>query len=320
MNQNIHESNLLSLCLFFSVSLSGGQQREIIISKSDTKVLITDYSPAKDYIVSVISVSGSEQSRPLKGRHKGVCMYFTPFFFLLVLFCFCSGCTGMHTSTYSTAVHSFYLTLHHCTLLLISSPSVSYHFLCSLLNFALRWYNLLFCLVSSPLITTLSSCFHSGPPLSFPLLSPISSCFLKLPLYSSYLLSFPFLSLFSSYFPQFHLLSSHLVSFPFLSFLPVFSPVLSFLLFYSCCLCLLKFPPLSFSLISSPLLPVVLYSTFFWCAILYIFYCILLSSLLSCILSLSICTCAPVWYVKCRTGKGLSINNYVSCVILLTCD
>lgn len=59
------------LHLPLSLSPSGGQQREIIISKSDTKVLITDYSPMKDYTVSVLSVSGGEQSRPLQGRHKG---------------------------------------------------------------------------------------------------------------------------------------------------------------------------------------------------------------------------------------------------------
>uniref|UniRef100_UPI0037E884CC collagen alpha-1(XIV) chain isoform X2 n=2 Tax=Semicossyphus pulcher TaxID=241346 RepID=UPI0037E884CC len=56
--------------LFLYNSIPGGQQKEIIISKSDTKVLITDYNPSKDYTVSVISVSGSEQSRPLQGRHK----------------------------------------------------------------------------------------------------------------------------------------------------------------------------------------------------------------------------------------------------------
>ncbi|XP_032374920.1 collagen alpha-1(XIV) chain isoform X1 [Etheostoma spectabile] len=56
--------------LFLYNSTPGGQQREIIISKSDSKVLITDYNPSKDYTVSVISVSGSEQSRPLQGRHK----------------------------------------------------------------------------------------------------------------------------------------------------------------------------------------------------------------------------------------------------------
>lgn len=50
----------------------GGQQREIIVSKSDTKVLITDFNPSKDYIVSVSTVSGTAQSRPLQGRYKGM--------------------------------------------------------------------------------------------------------------------------------------------------------------------------------------------------------------------------------------------------------
>uniref|UniRef100_A0A8C2XBB3 Collagen type XIV alpha 1 chain n=1 Tax=Cyclopterus lumpus TaxID=8103 RepID=A0A8C2XBB3_CYCLU len=65
----------------FLYNSTGGQQREIIISKSDTKVLITDYSPSKDYTASVISVSGSEQSSPLQGRHKGAFMHFTLFLF-----------------------------------------------------------------------------------------------------------------------------------------------------------------------------------------------------------------------------------------------
>ncbi|KAM7382659.1 hypothetical protein PAMP_002381 [Pampus punctatissimus] len=56
--------------LFLYNGVPGGHQREIIVSKSDSKVLITDYDPSKDYIVSVIAVSGSEQSKPLKGRHK----------------------------------------------------------------------------------------------------------------------------------------------------------------------------------------------------------------------------------------------------------
>ncbi|KAK2844342.1 hypothetical protein Q5P01_011001 [Channa striata] len=56
--------------LFLYNSIPGGQQKEIIVSKSDTKVLITDYNPSKDYTVSVIAVSGSEQSRPLQGRYK----------------------------------------------------------------------------------------------------------------------------------------------------------------------------------------------------------------------------------------------------------
>ncbi|XP_051263071.1 collagen alpha-1(XIV) chain-like [Dicentrarchus labrax] len=56
--------------LFLYNSIPGGQRREIIVSRSDTKVLITDYNPSKDYTVSVIAVSGTEQSRPLQGRHK----------------------------------------------------------------------------------------------------------------------------------------------------------------------------------------------------------------------------------------------------------
>ncbi|TNN02371.1 hypothetical protein fugu_009858 [Takifugu bimaculatus] len=56
--------------LFLYNSVPGGQQREIIVSKSDTKVLITDFNPSKDYIVSVSAVSGTVQSRPLQGRYK----------------------------------------------------------------------------------------------------------------------------------------------------------------------------------------------------------------------------------------------------------
>ncbi|CAG13592.1 unnamed protein product, partial [Tetraodon nigroviridis] len=58
-----------------------GQQKEIIVSKSDTKVLITDFNPSKDYIVSVIAVSGTAQSRPLHGRYKGIHFSFYCYFF-----------------------------------------------------------------------------------------------------------------------------------------------------------------------------------------------------------------------------------------------
>ncbi|CAG6015807.1 unnamed protein product [Menidia menidia] len=51
-------------------SIPGGQQKEIIVSKSHTKVLITDYDPSKGYTFSIIAVRGSEQSRPLQGRFK----------------------------------------------------------------------------------------------------------------------------------------------------------------------------------------------------------------------------------------------------------
>lgn len=61
--------NVFLLNLFLCL---GGQQREIIVSKSDPKVLITDYNPSKDYIISVIAIRGREQSRPLRGRFKGL--------------------------------------------------------------------------------------------------------------------------------------------------------------------------------------------------------------------------------------------------------
>ncbi|XP_024122784.1 collagen alpha-1(XIV) chain isoform X3 [Oryzias melastigma] len=56
--------------LFLYHSKPGGQQKEVSVPKSDAKVFITDYSPSKDYTVSVIAVRGSEQSRPLQGRFK----------------------------------------------------------------------------------------------------------------------------------------------------------------------------------------------------------------------------------------------------------
>lgn len=74
---NTHHSTSLSS----SLSLSGGQQREIIVSKSDTSVLITDYSPSKVYTFSVIAVSGNKQSRPLQGRFKGWFILYSCFIF-----------------------------------------------------------------------------------------------------------------------------------------------------------------------------------------------------------------------------------------------
>ncbi|XP_077577231.1 collagen alpha-1(XIV) chain isoform X2 [Stigmatopora nigra] len=58
--------------LFLYSSMPGGHQKEIIISKSGSKMLITDYDPSKDYVVSVISVSGSTQSKALVGRFKAI--------------------------------------------------------------------------------------------------------------------------------------------------------------------------------------------------------------------------------------------------------
>ncbi|XP_053700196.1 collagen alpha-1(XIV) chain isoform X1 [Synchiropus splendidus] len=56
--------------LFLYNSLPGGQQKEVVVSKTDSKVLITDYDPSRDYVISITAVSGSEQSKPLQGRLK----------------------------------------------------------------------------------------------------------------------------------------------------------------------------------------------------------------------------------------------------------
>ncbi|XP_061572452.1 collagen alpha-1(XIV) chain [Cololabis saira] len=56
--------------LFIYNSIPGGQQREIILPKTNTTVLITDYSPSKDYTFGVMAVSGRKRSRPLQGRFK----------------------------------------------------------------------------------------------------------------------------------------------------------------------------------------------------------------------------------------------------------
>lgn len=95
-----HPCNLRSSASFSS--LSGGQQREIIVPKSDTKVFITDYSPSKDYTVSVIAVSGTEQSRPLQGRHKGAFMhllFFTLFFCIVMCSFHILNFTLLYSST-----------------------------------------------------------------------------------------------------------------------------------------------------------------------------------------------------------------------------
>lgn len=110
LDQNICESNLCPSTSLSSSSLclSGGQQREIIVSKSDTKVLIKDYNPSKDYTVSVIAVSGSEQSRPLQARHKGAFMHFT-----FLLLCYCG--TVMCSSQILCSAPLYYTLLLCCT-------------------------------------------------------------------------------------------------------------------------------------------------------------------------------------------------------------
>lgn len=88
----------------------GGQQREIIVSKSDTKVLITDFSRSKDYIVSVTAVSGTAQSRPLQGRYKG--MHFSPIF---------PSISPFYFFNYLYSIYYFYRVLPYLGFVLIST-------------------------------------------------------------------------------------------------------------------------------------------------------------------------------------------------------
>lgn len=169
---------LLLLHLPLVSSLSGGQQREIIVSKSDTKVFITDYNPSKDYIVNVIAVSGSEQSRPLQGRHKGEFMYFIVWFDpILLLYCVV---WLPHTVFCSTVLHpsSLFRNVRPCT-----SPVINFTW-----HYTTILFSQIFSAVSSfPFLWFLSLHFLSAKvssdvqhrtPLSRPLHSPLTFFFL----------------------------------------------------------------------------------------------------------------------------------------------
>ncbi|XP_034031083.1 collagen alpha-1(XIV) chain-like [Thalassophryne amazonica] len=56
--------------LFIFRTSPGGHHKEITVPKSDSRVLITDYSPTTDYTVSVMAISGNQRSKPLQGKHK----------------------------------------------------------------------------------------------------------------------------------------------------------------------------------------------------------------------------------------------------------
>lgn len=48
-----------------------GERNELRIAKGQTKAIINDFNPAKEYAVKVIAVSGSQQSRALAGSFTG---------------------------------------------------------------------------------------------------------------------------------------------------------------------------------------------------------------------------------------------------------
>lgn len=48
-----------------------GEMNELRIAKGQTKAIINDFNPTKEYAVKVIAVSGSQQSRALQGTFTG---------------------------------------------------------------------------------------------------------------------------------------------------------------------------------------------------------------------------------------------------------
>lgn len=55
----------------FLIPLPGGKQHELRIPKGESKVVITDFDPTKEYTVSVIALSGNQQSKALHGDYTG---------------------------------------------------------------------------------------------------------------------------------------------------------------------------------------------------------------------------------------------------------
>lgn len=49
-----------------------GERNELRIGKGQTKAIINDFNPTKEYTVKVIAVSGSQQSRALEGSFAGM--------------------------------------------------------------------------------------------------------------------------------------------------------------------------------------------------------------------------------------------------------
>lgn len=62
---------LTAECLFFSLPETGGEQKEVQVSKQEAKLLIEDFNPSKEYNFKIIAVSGGQQSKPLQAKHEG---------------------------------------------------------------------------------------------------------------------------------------------------------------------------------------------------------------------------------------------------------
>ncbi|KAK1789228.1 hypothetical protein P4O66_015173 [Electrophorus voltai] len=55
---------------FVYSSGSGGRETELRLNKEEAKAVITDFDPSKEYTVRVMTLSGSQQSKPLLGTYK----------------------------------------------------------------------------------------------------------------------------------------------------------------------------------------------------------------------------------------------------------
>lgn len=60
--------------IFFILS-SGGKQKVVPISKQETKLLIEDFDPSKDYNFKIFAVKAGKESKPLQGKHEGTRLY-----------------------------------------------------------------------------------------------------------------------------------------------------------------------------------------------------------------------------------------------------
>uniref|UniRef100_A0A3Q2PGZ4 Collagen alpha-1(XIV) chain-like n=1 Tax=Fundulus heteroclitus TaxID=8078 RepID=A0A3Q2PGZ4_FUNHE len=48
----------------------GGQQKVVELAKQETKLVIRDFDPSKDYYFKITAVNQGEESKPLQGKHE----------------------------------------------------------------------------------------------------------------------------------------------------------------------------------------------------------------------------------------------------------
>lgn len=55
--------------------ITGGRQKVVPVSKQETKLLIEDYDPSKDYNFKIFAVKAGKESKPLQGKQEGTRLY-----------------------------------------------------------------------------------------------------------------------------------------------------------------------------------------------------------------------------------------------------